>query len=106
MIAHRAGAHDGPENTLLALERAIGARADMAEIDVQRTKDGVVVVNHDADLMRMARDPRKIAADRLRRLCRRTARRRRRLRCRTNGGWPGSTSFSSGRTDASAWRSS
>ena len=62
VIAHRAGAHDGPENTLLALERAINAHADMAEIDVQRTKDGVVVVNHDADLMRMARDPRKIAA--------------------------------------------
>ena len=61
VIAHRAGAHDGPENTLLALERAIAASADMAEIDVQRTKDGVVVVNHDADLMRMARDPRKIA---------------------------------------------
>jgi len=61
VIAHRAGAHDGPENTLLALERAIESRADMAEIDVQRTKDGVVVVNHDADLMRMARDPRKIA---------------------------------------------
>jgi glycerophosphoryl diester phosphodiesterase len=34
----------------------------MAEIDVQRTRDGVVVVNHDADLMRMAQDPRKIAA--------------------------------------------
>jgi glycerophosphoryl diester phosphodiesterase len=62
VIAHRAGAHDAPENTLLALERAIAARADMAEIDVQRTRDGVVVVNHDADLMRMAQDPRKIAA--------------------------------------------
>ena len=62
VIAHRAGAHDGPENTLLALDRAIEAGADMAEIDVQRTRDGVVVVNHDADLMRMARDPRKIAA--------------------------------------------
>ena len=62
VIAHRAGAHGAPENTLLALERAIAARADLAEIDVQRTKDGVVVVNHDADLMRMARDARKIAA--------------------------------------------
>jgi glycerophosphoryl diester phosphodiesterase len=62
VIAHRAGAHYAPENTLLALERAIEARADLAEIDVQRTKDGVVVVVHDADLMRLARDPRKIAA--------------------------------------------
>ena len=41
VIAHRAGAHDAPENTLLALERAIQAHADIAEIDVQRTKDGV-----------------------------------------------------------------
>ena len=61
VIAHRAGALHAPENTLLALERAIEDGADMAEIDVQRTKDGVVVVNHDADLMRMARDPRTIA---------------------------------------------
>jgi glycerophosphoryl diester phosphodiesterase len=62
VIAHRAGAFEAPENTLLALERAIAARADLAEIDVQRTKDGIVVVVHDADLMRMARDPRKISA--------------------------------------------
>ena len=61
VIAHRAGALHAPENTLLALERAIEAGADSAEIDVQRTMDGVVVVNHDADLMRMARDPRRIA---------------------------------------------
>jgi glycerophosphoryl diester phosphodiesterase len=62
VIAHRAGAHYAPENTLLALERAIQAHADIAEIDVQRTRDGAVVVVHDADLMRLARDPRKIAA--------------------------------------------
>lgn len=61
VIAHRAGAAHAPENTLLALERAIEARADLAEIDVQRTRDGVVVVIHDADLMRVARDPRTIA---------------------------------------------
>jgi glycerophosphoryl diester phosphodiesterase len=60
VIAHRAGALHAPENTLLALERAIKSGADMAEIDVQRTKDGVVVVIHDADLMRVARDPRAI----------------------------------------------
>ena len=61
VIAHRAGAHYAPENTLLALERAIQAHADIAEIDVQRTRDGAVVVVHDEDLMRLARDPRKIA---------------------------------------------
>jgi glycerophosphoryl diester phosphodiesterase len=61
IIAHRAGAHLAPENTLLALDRAIEARADLAEIDVQRTRDGVLVVVHDTDLMRVARDPRTIA---------------------------------------------
>jgi glycerophosphoryl diester phosphodiesterase len=60
--AHRAGPAPSPENTLAALERAIAAGADFAEIDVQRTADGVVVVAHDADLMRMAGDPRRIAA--------------------------------------------
>jgi glycerophosphoryl diester phosphodiesterase len=61
IIAHRAGPPPAPENTLAALERSILAGADHAEIDVQRTRDGVVVVVHDADLMRVAGDPRRIA---------------------------------------------
>ncbi|KPJ78233.1 MAG: hypothetical protein AMJ54_04475 [Deltaproteobacteria bacterium SG8_13] len=60
VIAHRAGALHAPENSLAALQIAIRQRADYAEIDVQRTRDGQVVVIHDADLMRMARDPRRI----------------------------------------------
>lgn len=59
--AHRAGAFLAPENTLAALEAAIDTGADYAEIDVQRTRDGVIVVLHDADLMRVAGDPRRIA---------------------------------------------
>jgi glycerophosphoryl diester phosphodiesterase len=61
IIAHRAGPPPAPENTLAAMERAIQAGADFAEIDVQRTRDGIVVVVHDADLMRVAGDPRRIA---------------------------------------------
>jgi glycerophosphoryl diester phosphodiesterase len=57
VIAHRAGAFMAPENTLLALERTIEAGADYAEIDVQRTRDSIVVVVHDADLMRVAGSP-------------------------------------------------
>jgi glycerophosphoryl diester phosphodiesterase len=60
VIAHRAGALRAPENSLAALEIAIRQGADYAEIDVQRSRDGVVVVTHDADLMKMARDPRRI----------------------------------------------
>lgn len=61
VTAHRAGPQPAPENTLAALERSIAADADYAEIDVLRTRDGVVVVAHDEDLMRMAGDPRRIA---------------------------------------------
>jgi glycerophosphoryl diester phosphodiesterase len=57
VIAHRAGALHAPENSLAALEIAIRQGADYAEIDVQRSGDGVVVVIHDADLMKMARRP-------------------------------------------------
>ena len=60
--AHRTGPPPSPENTLAALERSIEAGADYAEIDVQRTRDGVIVVVHDADLMRVARDPRRVGA--------------------------------------------
>ena len=59
--AHRAGAFMAPENTLAALEASIDAGADFAEIDVQRTRDGVIVVIHDIDLMRVAGDPRRVA---------------------------------------------
>lgn len=61
VTAHRGGAFLAPENTLAALEAAIEEGADYAEIDVQRTRDGVIVVIHDADLMRVAGDPRQIA---------------------------------------------
>jgi glycerophosphoryl diester phosphodiesterase len=60
VIAHRAGPPPSPENTLAALERSIAAGADYAEIDVQRARDGTVVVVHDADLMRVAGDPRRV----------------------------------------------
>lgn len=53
-VAHRAGAAQGPENTIAALERAIAAGADTAEIDVRETRDGVLVVLHDSTLSRTA----------------------------------------------------
>jgi len=59
--AHRAGPPPAPENTLAAMERSIEAGAHYTEIDVQRTRDGVVVVLHDVDLMRVAGDPRRPA---------------------------------------------
>jgi glycerophosphoryl diester phosphodiesterase len=60
-IAHRANALGAPENSIPALLNSISVGADLVEIDVQLTSDGVVVVLHDADLMRVAGDPRRIS---------------------------------------------
>ena len=59
-MAHRAGAVFAPENTLAALKEAIRSGADAAEIDVQQTKDGVLVVMHDTDFKRIAGVSQKI----------------------------------------------
>jgi glycerophosphoryl diester phosphodiesterase len=53
ITAHRGSSMAAPENTLAAIERAIEDGADYAEIDVQETADGVVVVIHDTDLKRI-----------------------------------------------------
>lgn len=52
IIAHRAGAALGPENTLAALEHSIAAGAEMAEIDVRLTRDEVLAAVHDENLSR------------------------------------------------------
>jgi glycerophosphoryl diester phosphodiesterase len=46
-IAHRGGAALKPENTLAAFSAAIARGCDGAELDVQLSADGVVVVHHD-----------------------------------------------------------
>ena len=47
-IAHRGASGEYPENTQLAFVRAIEARADMIELDVQRSADGVLVEQRNA----------------------------------------------------------
>jgi glycerophosphoryl diester phosphodiesterase len=51
-IAHRGASAQYPENTLLAFERAIAQGVDMIELDVRLTRDGGLVVIHDATLDR------------------------------------------------------
>lgn len=46
-VAHRGGAALKPENTLSAFRHALALGADGAELDVQLSADGVVVVHHD-----------------------------------------------------------
>jgi glycerophosphoryl diester phosphodiesterase len=60
VTAHRGSSRRAPENSLSAIRFAIEDGADFAEIDVQETADGVIVVLHDADLMRVASLNRKI----------------------------------------------
>lgn len=50
--SHRGASKDAPENTLPAIEMALDTAADYIEIDVQETKDGEVVLMHDATLAR------------------------------------------------------
>ncbi len=50
--AHRGASGQAPENTLGALTRALALGADMAEIDVRLTADGLLAVIHDATLER------------------------------------------------------
>jgi glycerophosphoryl diester phosphodiesterase len=60
VTAHRGHSRAAPENTLSAIRKAIESGADYAEVDVQLTADGVVVLLHDSDLKRVAADPRRV----------------------------------------------
>lgn len=52
VIAHRGGAGLWPENTLFSLQEAAKLRADLSEIDIHMTRDGVLVAIHDASVDR------------------------------------------------------
>jgi glycerophosphoryl diester phosphodiesterase len=56
-VAHRGSSLKAPENLLSAVKQAAADGADAAEIDVQRSADGVIVVIHDRDLMRVGGQP-------------------------------------------------
>lgn len=51
--AHRGSSHKYIENSLAAFEQAIEDQSDGIELDVQRTKDGKLVVVHDENLKRL-----------------------------------------------------
>ena len=62
VAAHRGFSKVAPENSKSAIQKAIEVGADYAEIDVQETADGVIILNHDSDLMRVAGVPAQISA--------------------------------------------
>lgn len=51
-VAHRGATAYAPENTIAAFDLAVQMKADYIEIDVQRSKDGELVVIHDTTVNR------------------------------------------------------
>jgi len=60
IIGHRGASHDAPENTLASFRRAWVDHADAAETDVYLSKDGEIVVIHDANTRRVGGRNRKV----------------------------------------------
>ncbi|NVM34104.1 MAG: glycerophosphodiester phosphodiesterase [Candidatus Lokiarchaeota archaeon] len=52
IFAHRGASNLTPENTLKAFKKAIELNADYIEFDVHRSKDGEIVIIHDANTFR------------------------------------------------------
>jgi glycerophosphoryl diester phosphodiesterase len=61
LYAHRGASAERPENTLGAFERALELGADVLELDVHPSRDGVFVVSHDPSGARSCGVPRRIA---------------------------------------------
>lgn len=61
IVAHRGASFDAPENTVAAIKLAWEQKADASEFDVYLTKDGKLVVIHDATTKRTAGADLKVA---------------------------------------------
>lgn len=60
IMAHRGASKVAPENSMAAVRMAMDAGSDWVEVDVQETADGEVVVIHDSDFMKLARNKTKV----------------------------------------------
>jgi glycerophosphoryl diester phosphodiesterase len=61
IVAHRGSSDDRPENTLASTLRAIAVGATAVEVDVRTTRDGRLVLSHDATLDRTTNGTGKIS---------------------------------------------
>ena len=61
IIAHRGASADAPENTLSAMKLGWDQEADAIELDLWLSKDGRLVVIHDADTKRVAGTMKKVS---------------------------------------------
>lgn len=61
VVAHRGDWRYAPENSLAGIENAIKMGVDVVELDVQKTKDGHLILMHDATLNRTSTGKGKIS---------------------------------------------
>lgn len=61
VASHRGDWRNFPENSLEGIDNAIKMGVDIVEIDLQRTRDGVLILMHDATLNRTTTGKGKIA---------------------------------------------
>lgn len=52
VTAHRGDSANAPENTMAAFQLAVENQADIIELDVRQTKDGMYIIMHDENLKR------------------------------------------------------
>lgn len=52
VVAHRGNWRSAPENSTAAIDSAIAMKVDIVEIDIQKTKDGQLILMHDNTLDR------------------------------------------------------
>ncbi|WP_141504325.1 glycerophosphodiester phosphodiesterase [Paenibacillus luteus] len=60
IAAHRGDTQDAPENSMRAVRSSMEQGANAVEIDVQLTKDGVVVLHHDYNLKRLTGNAKRV----------------------------------------------
>lgn len=54
IVAHRGDSALAPENTMPAFELALEEGVDCIELDIHQTKDGVIMISHDDNLLRVS----------------------------------------------------
>ena len=61
VVAHRGGWRHAPENSVAGIEHSIDVGVDVVELDLQLTRDSVLIVMHDATLDRTTTGKGKVA---------------------------------------------
>ncbi len=65
VMAHRGYGYGVPENSISSIKKSIKEKIDYVEIDVQKTKDGKYILNHDKNFTRVAFGKPKEASERV-----------------------------------------